>query len=207
MGNLPRRLFARLSPLAKRVVPRPILRFLLLHVLGVNRPYAELGNLASRRCLEGEILPWVGARYANVLFVGAAPYTHHYEKLFRRGQYTTLDSHPSTAVWGAADHIRAPVQDINRHRRPGSFDCVILNGVFGFGVDTVTDQRAVIEALHQAMRPGAFLVVGWNTDRHGDPEALGLFEPFFERNAEAPWAKRRTFAGETHVYDFYRRRP
>jgi hypothetical protein len=195
-----------LASLAKRVLPRSLQRFLLLRVLKVNRDYAPLYTRPSRVCLEQQILPWVSARYAKVLFAGTASYTHHYEKLFRRDQYTTIDSHPSTVVWGAADHILAPIQDIPRHRPKGSFDCVILNGLFGFGVDTPKAQQEVVDALHEVMCPGGFLVHGWNTDCCADPEATGLFRSFFDYNAEPPWTERRTFSGETHVYDFYRRK-
>jgi len=197
----------RLSPLARRLLPRPVLRFLLLQVMGVNRSYRQVLAAPSRLCLEREILPWLSARYARILFVGTASYTFHYERLFRRDQYTTIDLHPSTAVWGARDHIAAPIQDINRHRPKGSFDCVVLNGVFGFGVDKVDDMRAVLKELHDALQSDGFLVVGWNSDMHEDPEALSLYEPFFVRNQEAPWIGRRRFPAETHIYDFYRRRP
>ena len=197
----------RLSPLAKWLLPRPVLRFLLLHVVGVNRQYERLREVPSRLCLEREILPWVAAHFSRILFVGTASYTYHYEKLFRRGQYTTVDLHPSTAVWGARDHIVAPIQDINRHRPKGFFDCVVLNGVFGFGVDQADDMRVVLKELHDALQPDGFLVVGWNSDMHEDPEALSLYEPFFVRNQEAPWIGRRRFPAETHIYDFYRRRP
>lgn len=208
MASPVRSLLLRLAPVAKRILPRPLQRYLLLHVLRVNRGYVSLRSLASRICLETEILPWVSKHCAKVLFVGAAPYTCHYEKLFARGQYTTIDAHPSTAVWGSPDHILAPIQEIRRYRPEGFFDCVVLNGVFGFGVDTPEEQRRVIEVLHGALRPGGLLVLGWNTDRHADPDAAGLFEPFFERVAEPPWMqRRRTFAGETHVYDFYARLP
>jgi len=157
--------------------------------------------------MEREIQPWVVQRFSRVLFVGTASYTYHYERLFKPGQYTTLDLHPSTAVWGSRDHIMAPIEDINRYRAKGSFDCVILNGVFGFGVDKVEHMRAVLRELRDALQPNGLLVVGWNTDRHEDPEALGLYEPLFARNGDAPWTERRRFPSETHVYDFYRRRP
>jgi SAM-dependent methyltransferase len=196
-----------LSPLAKRLLPRPVLRALLLHVVGVNRRYEHLLEAPSRICMEREILPWVAEHCSRILFVGTASYTCHYERLFRPGQYTTLDFHPSTAVWGSTDHIVAPIQDINRHRPKGSFDAIVLNGVFGFGVDKVDDMRVVLKELHDSLRPDGFLVVGWNTDRHDDPEALGLYRPFFVRCPEEPWRERRRFAPETHVYDFYRRRP
>jgi SAM-dependent methyltransferase len=197
----------RLSPLARRLLPRPVLRFLLLRVLAVNRPYGELFEAPSRLCLEREILPWLAARFSRILFVGTASYTYHYERLFKPGQYTTIDRQPRVAVWGSRDHILAPVQDINRHRPKGSFDCVVLNGVLGFGIDTVDEMQVVFKELHDALRPGGFLLVGWNVDVLEDPEALGLYAPHFVRNREAPWTERRRFPPETHVYNFYRRRP
>jgi hypothetical protein len=181
-------------------------RLLLLHVLGVNRRYGQLLVTPSRVCLEREVLPWLAGRCRRVLFVGTASYTHHYERLFEPGQYTTIDVHPSTAVWGSRDHIVGPIQDINRRRPKGSFDGIVLNGVLGFGVDRIEDMRLVLKEVHDALQPYGFLVVGWNTDLHDDPEALGLYEPFFTRNQEAPWTGRREFPPETHVYDFYRRR-
>lgn len=192
-------------PAIKRLLPKWARRFLLLNVLHVNRRYAGLLRAASRLCMQNEILPWVRARYASVLFVGAAPYTYHYEELFRQNQYTTIDINPATAVWGAHCHLIAPVQDINRHRPAGYFDCVILNGVFGFGVDKIEDMRAVLEELYKAMPPGALLIVGWNTNLHADPETIGLYAGRFVRCDEAPWTERRYFPPETHVYDFYKR--
>lgn len=123
--------------------------------------------------MEREILPWLAARCRRVLFVGAAPYTHHYERLFRPGQYTTIDVHSSTAVWGSRDHIVGPIQDINRRRPKGSFDGIVLNGVFGFGVDKIEDMSVVLKELHDALEPQGFLVVGRNTNLHDDPRGDG----------------------------------
>jgi hypothetical protein len=193
----------RFSPLARRVLPRWVLRFILIRLFGADRRY----DLASRHCLEDEILPWLAERYARILFVGTQGYTWHYRKRFRPDQYTTIDRQPRNAVWGARDHITAAIEDIGRHRPPGFFDCVILNGVFGFGVDDEGHMRMVVKALHGALRPGGLLVVGWNTDLHADPDTLGLYDPYFTANKEEPWVQRRHFPPETHVYDFYVRRP
>ncbi len=192
----------------KKLVPRRVRRFLLLHVFHANRRYANLIHGPTRLYMEREILPWVRQHCSKVLFVGTAPYTYHYEKGFRRGQYTTIDVHPSTAAWGARDHIVAPIQEIDRHRPRGCFDCVIMNGVFGFGVDKVEDMRAALGAVHTVLRPGGLLVLGWNTDKHVDPEALGLLAPGFGPADQPPFPNRLPYAlPETLVYDFYRRRP
>ena len=202
-GFLPRTLAVLLRaayaalPALKGWLPKPLQRFLLLNVLGAQRGYPDI----SRQALETEILPSVARRYAQILFVGTASYTYWYERLFRPGQLTTIDSRPGEAVWGVEDHIVAPVQNIGRYRSASAFDCVVLNGVFGFGVDDPATMRAVAEALHRALQPDGCLVLGWNHDMQEDPDKLGTFDGLFNRSAEL----RRTFPGETHVYDFYRR--
>ena len=183
------------APGVKRLLPKSLRRFLLLNVLGAQRGYPDV----SRKVLETEILPEVARRHAKVLFVGTGSYTYRYERLFRRGQYTTIDSNPSNAVWGADDHIVGLIQELPRLRPPGSLDCVVLNGVFGFGVNDPDTMRAVAKALAESLQPNGSLIVGWNTDMHDDPERLNIFTAHFRRAPEP----RRTFPGETHVYDFY----
>ena len=183
---------------ARRLLPKQAQRSLLL-AYGVNRPYLHLPDLASRRCLQAELMPWLRERCRSLLFVGTASYTWQYESLFPPERYATLDIAPAAAVWGAARHIVAPVQDLTRHCPPGTFDGVILNGVLGFGIDTPQEMRRAFEELHRALRPGGVLVVGWNTDRHEDPETLGVLDGFVRIG------ERRRFPPETHVYDVYRR--
>lgn len=199
----------RLAPGLKVLLPRPLHRWLLLNVVKVNAPYASFDRLPSRRFLEDALLPWVRDHYPKILFVGAAPYTHHYEKLFagRDGSFTTMDVNPSIAVWGTPDHIVGPVQEIARFRPPRSFDGVILNGVFGYGVDDPADMRRAVEAIHAVLTPRGLLVVGWNVGLHADPEKLGLYGGLFTRCSESPWQPRLTFESETHVYDLYVRSP
>jgi SAM-dependent methyltransferase len=192
-------------PGIKGRLPKPIKRWLLLHVLGVNRDYESFSQLASRRFLEHEVLPWLRDTCPRILFVGTAPYTFHYEKLFARDvdQYTTIDSDPAVAVWGARHHIVAPLQEIGRHRPAASFDAAVLNGVFGFGVDGQPAMREAAQALHGVLRPGGRLILGWNSDLHADPAMLGVLDELFAPDPGSPWGFRRTFPGEFHVNDFY----
>ena len=184
-------------PGVKACLPKPVRRFVLLNVLGAQRSYPDI----SRRVLEVEILPAMAVRYSKILFVGTSSYTYWYERLFRPGQYTTIDSNPAHAVWGAKDHIVAPVQEIARHRPAGTFDCVVLNGVFGFGTDDPASMRVSAEALHAVMAASGYLVLGWNHDMQEDPDKLGTFNGLFRHSGEP----RRTFGAETHIYDFYLR--
>lgn len=198
----------RVAPGASRLLPKWLRRLVLLHIVDVNRPYAAFPQSASRRFLEDQVLPRLRDTCPRILFVGAGSYTYQYEKIFRAdaAQFTTIDSNPGCAVWGARQHIMAPVQEIGRHRAEGSFDCVVLNGVFGFGVDDPAAMRSVVEAVHAILRPGGRMVLGWNADLHPDPAELGVLGSEFAPDPSSPWGARRTFPGETHVNDFYVRR-
>jgi hypothetical protein len=199
----------RAGSLARKLLPKRAKRFILLNLMGVRKRYVHLRSHASRRFLEGEILPWIAAHCDRVLFVGTSAYTYQFERLFGRSpeHYTTIDPETATRVWGARDHIVAPIQEIGRHRPAGHFDCIVFNGVFGFGIDDLSSQREAIAVLHEALAPGGLLMVGWNTNLMPDLEALGLFAPHFEEAQDLPWPHRTRFPlPETHVYDFYRKR-
>ncbi len=198
------------SDVAKKLLPKWAKRFILLRLRGVHKRYDHLRSHPSRIFLEREILPWIAAHYERVLFVGTAPYTHQFERIFRRSRdhYTTIDPVRGTETWGARHHIVAPLQEIALHRPKGHFDCVVLNGIFGFGIDDTEGQRAAIKILHDTIAPGGLLLVGWNTNLMLDLEDLGLFEPYFSKEVEGlPWPHRTRFPlPETHTYDFYTRR-
>ena len=84
----------RQFPWVKTLVPKRLHRWVLLKALDVNRGYEKLiRSDPSRLFLEHTILPWVRDNYRRVLFVGTAPYTFHYENLFKASpdDYTTID--------------------------------------------------------------------------------------------------------------------
>ena len=110
-------------------------------------------------------------------------------------------------MWGGPIHLVAPIQDIALHRSKDFFDCIVFNGIFGFGTDTPDDMRAAAKAMSEVLRPGGLLIVGWNTDLHADPEELGVLSPYFVRTDQTPWGQTRRFPAELHVYDFYVRSP
>lgn len=204
------RLLSRAAPFAKKHLPKAVLRFLLLSLPGPRRLRAHIRRRPSRQFLENTILPWIAQCYARVLFVGTAPYTYQVARLFRRGgdHYTTIERESAGAMWGARNHIVAPVEEIGRHRPSAHFDCIVFNGVFGFGIDDIAAQTEIIGVLCDALAPGGLLLVGWNTNLALDLRELGLFDSCFTAAEGLPWPQRVGFPlPETHVYDFYRRKP
>jgi hypothetical protein len=189
-------------PRIETFLPRTVKRSVLIHFAGVGRGYTPP---PSRQWLERDVLPRLPRLgFRNTLFVGVAPYTRHYERAVRQsgGNWVTVDSNPSADVWGAPVHIEAPIQQIHLQCAPASFDAVILNGVFGFGVNTVLEMNRSIQAIRHVLKPAGLLLIGWNKDLGPDPLALIQIQKGFLPVEGVAFPARREFADETHVYDF-----
>jgi SAM-dependent methyltransferase len=109
---------------------------------------------------------------------------------------------PGARVWGARRHMVGPVQQVHRAFTKGEFDSVILNGVFGFGVNTIPEMNQTIESVKRILRSGGLLLLGWNTDLTADPLTLDEMRRGFRPAVDLPFPPHREFAGESHVYDF-----
>jgi hypothetical protein len=81
------------------------------------------------------------------------------------------------------------------------FDAVICNGVLGYGVNSVEQQKMALGAMAAVLSPGGGLLLGWNTDKIDDPVAAGLAEDRFVPAAFAGQPARVDVAGTTHVYE------
>jgi len=186
----------------KPLLPRRAKRLLLLTLFGIGR---EGIRLPSRQMLEQEVLPRLGSLgFRRALFVGVGPYTSHYEAIARRGgaAWATCDINPSAAVWGAKEHVTAPIEEIDRRFSAGSFDAVIVNGVLGFGLDAPAQVEQAFTAIAHVLRRGGLLLLGWNSDATPDPLAAERIRADFRPAAELPFPARREFASENFVFDF-----
>lgn len=118
----------------------------------------------DRLVLDGVILPPLAAnpKFRRVIFVGCDWYTQHYEKVFARRDYWTIEVNPARAGFGAAQHLIAPLAEIDQRFPPASVDLIICNGVLGWGLNDPADIDASLSACARALRPGGILVLGWN---------------------------------------------
>ena len=129
----------------------------------------------DRRHLDRELIPVIGRRGGKVLFIGCRKYTKHYPRLLAaRGlECWTIDIDPIAARWGAPErHVIGDILDEPSHWPASSFDTIILNGVFGFGLNSERDQDAALRACRLLLANDGWLVLGWNTDRSVDPSEL-----------------------------------
>lgn len=190
-------------PWVKKCLPIRLKRFILLHLFPMSEAFRRSPN---RVWMEAEILPRIArAGFHSVLFVGCAPYTWHYEKSFENTltRYITNDINASARIWGAKKHITCPIQDIPRHLQAESIDFVLLNGVFGFGINREEDMNNSLRSIHRILKKGGFLLVGWNTDLIADPLLLEAIRCFYRYEDVLGLPARKSFLNDTHIYDLF----
>jgi 2-polyprenyl-3-methyl-5-hydroxy-6-metoxy-1,4-benzoquinol methylase len=163
----------------------------------------------GRVVLEREILPAYAALGGRVLWIGCRRYTRGYGALLSRNgaEVWTTDIEVANARWGQPGrHVTVDLLLINGLIASESFDSVLCNGIFGFGVDTRETQLAALKAIWAILKPGGQLLLGWNTDRVEDPLAFDFVQSAFVGDALTTRGARYAVPEAIYVYDFLRRR-
>ena len=131
-----------------------------------RRALAALERRWDRKQLNTRVLPAVArANLSLVLWVGTQPYTLGYNDLFLFGSDSVLvtdDPVPASALFGAGAHFQALVQDLCAVVANGTFDAVLLHGVFGRGLTQKADQMAFLTCAAALLRPAGVLYLGYN---------------------------------------------
>jgi len=188
----------------KRFVPRPV-RDWARDILNARRVKKNPGRVV----LVNEILPAYSACGGRILWIGCRRYTKSYGALLRRngGECWTLDIEEAHAKWGERGrHLTGDLVIVDQLVASDSFDSVLCNGVFGFGVNTRPAQVAAVQAMARILKPGGRLLLGWNTDRVEDPLMLDFVRRTFIGDDLMGRGTRRTVPEAGYVYDFLRRR-
>jgi len=191
------------TPIARKVVPRRIYLW-AKDVRNARRVKRNPGRIL----LVKEILPAYAALGGRILWIGCRRYTKEYGSLLARcgGECWTTDIEISHAKWGEAGrHFTWDLTCIDRLIAAGSFDSVLCNGVFGFGVDTRPSQLAALKAMGCILKPGGRLLLGWNTDRVEDPLSFPFVQSAFVADAPTARGARIDLPEVAYMYDFLRR--
>ncbi|MEV5778938.1 hypothetical protein AB0L49_48555 [Streptomyces antimycoticus] len=193
--------FHRIVRILDRTLPLP------LHgrVVPVVGSWA-MRRVPDRRYLERRILPWVvSGRPGRVLFVGTSriPDTRSYHRAYDWGttEFWTMDIDPGAARWGGDRHQCGDIRTARECFPAEWFDCIILNGVLGWGVNEKADQERALEQCRAISRAGAALVLGWNTSKCQDPRQLSMLAQHYEDCATAELPVRKRFAETDHIFD------
>ena len=173
----------------------------------------DIARSPDRRLLEEVILAHYAARPAPLalLFVGTRPYTRGYERLLAGHRLLTIDVDPGAARYGSPHgHVVACASRAVEHYAVGSFDVVLCNGVFGWGLDRRADVEGALDGFAALLRPGGELVMGWNEVFARRPfpleeaRALARFEPLVFGPLGA--AVLQLDGASRHRFAFFRRR-
>lgn len=148
----------------------------------------------NRVVLERHVFPRLAAdpRRRRILFVGCHWYTWHYENLMQRFvqrvgasvgpetgqpalQFHTIDIDPQRARYGASAHRIGSVTELERHYDRSAFDCVMLIGVVGWGLDEFNHIDQALQQCAVVLRSGGELIVGVDDVPERLPAALESF--------------------------------
>ncbi len=145
----------------------------------------------------------------HVLDIGVAWYTRSYPRLYRGVDYWTVDIDPDKTRIAGPNHRTVSATRLDDAFGPDTFDLVVCNGVFGWGVNNPADAEQAVAACAAVMRPDAWLVVGWNDVEGRRVAGLDdLLDKRFRREIFPP-VHADHFLTDTpyrHRFDFFRRR-
>lgn len=109
-------------------------------------------------------------RPKRILSIGVESFTAFYPHLFKDTTLETIDKDPYMTRWGSSDgHKVADANQIAKIWQPNTFDVILFNGVYGWGIDTEEHLRAVLQAIRTVLKPEGFLLFGWNQTPEADP--------------------------------------
>lgn len=170
--------------------------------------YSLMAGRSDRIYLERTLLPYLAALQDHrILFIGCKPYTRHYGQFFANGsaELWTTDIDPECEKWGEPGrHVVADVTEIDQHFEPDHFDVVMLNGIFGYGVDTPEARDATGSAIQKILKPDGTLIVGWSPNPPGqDPDKVESICTLFKPGTPLELSDTIVVSGSEHVFYCY----
>jgi len=162
----------------------------------------------DRRVLEQVIIPFILSRFEprTVLDIGREAYETFYNGFFTGREVWTIDRNPDNAPFGSRNHIVDDVVNLRDHFEERFFDFVLMNGVFGWGLNEGPAIEQAFAAIGTVLKPGGIFVLGWNNTPELTPvpldqvQALRMFRPFFFEPLNGTSFQCSTYE---HIYSFY----
>jgi hypothetical protein len=170
----------------------------------------KIHNFPDRKFMTNIIIPFVrDSQFKRILFVGCQRFTSTYPRLLSQngGEVWTIDIDPTVVRWGAPNrHIIGDASVLDTIVDNVRFDCIIFNGVLGWGIDDEPTISRTFLAFGRVLRPASLLVLGWNIGRTIDPRLMPDLISRFEDLRHSSIPSRMTFPESDHCYDFFVRR-
>ncbi|MBD3253040.1 methyltransferase domain-containing protein [Candidatus Pacearchaeota archaeon] len=168
----------------------------------------EREEYEDRDVLERIIIPYLLSKInpKKILDVRREDYQKFYNLFFKGRELWTIDKNPKRKKYGSENHITDDVVNIKNYFSENSFDLIIMNGVFGWGLNKPEDVEKTILSFYKILRKGGIFVFGWNDIPDLKPleleniESLKKFKPYFFEPLKTISFKSLT---EEHTYSFF----
>lgn len=137
----------------------------------------------NRKYFEYKILPFFYTKnnFQKILIVGIADYTMHYEEYFKKKHSVyTIDIDKNKTRYGIKNHhIVDCVSNVDKYFKKNSLDCVIMNGVYGWGLNKEHVLKKSLEKIYKVLKKNGILMFGWNKTSEHDPCDLDSKSSYF----------------------------
>lgn len=124
----------------------------------------EREEFEDRNVLERIIFPYVLSEYEpqTVLDLGREEYQKFYNQYFRGRELWTMDFDPKRKRFGSKNHVTGDVAHLKDFFHDNQFDLVIMNGVFGWGLNDPAMIEQAFAAIYDILKPGGVFIFGYN---------------------------------------------
>ncbi len=162
-------------------------------------------KLDDRNILESVIFPHILAKYnpQTILDIGREDYQLFYNYFFKGRELSTIDMDTKHAEFGMPDHHTIDnATNLKKHYQNNYFDFILMNGVFGWGLDDEIDVQKSFNAIFDILKPGGIFILGYNDDIVPIDKIEGLNK--LERlDFKALGGSKFDCNGGGHIYRFY----
>lgn len=124
----------------------------------------EREKFEDRNVLEEIIFPYILAYHnpKKILDIGREDYQAFYNFFFEGRELWTLDFDPIKKEFGSNNHITDNVTNLKKHFQNNYFDFILMNGVFGWGLNKKADVEKTFLAIYDILAPNGIFILGYN---------------------------------------------
>lgn len=185
----------------KRRIIHPILLFFKVKVRLKTNDRIQLEQLIFNEIINNP-------RLHSILFVGCDYYNKHYSDFFLDKDYWTIEPSIKRSKYGSKDHhISDYIQNLEKYDKQIFFDVIIMNGVYGWGLNAQEDIEKAILCCYDSMKKDGIFILGWNNIPQRTPVPLETIKELrlFKLHNFIPGTNSRLEANtaNNHIFDFY----
>lgn len=105
-----------------------------------------------------------------VLSIGVYWYTVLYNLYFRDSLFLSIDIDQNKSKFAQNNfHLNCSIQDLNKIVPKSSIDLILMNGVYGYGINTTYELQNTLQTLSNFLSKNGLVVLGYNDVKNRNP--------------------------------------